>query len=143
MQPIQGGHRPRIRGGKFVLQLGSYKLVPVPIDKGRIDIFTFSYCTGNSGLSAISRHLQLSGSLDGDSWIFAGPFRLHGKEADTHTTYWTNLLTRHRDGKNTLMATAYRFTIEFDSHSIELNVCSIQSLARNRVAIRLVTSTRR
>ncbi len=75
-------------------------------------------------------------------WVFDGATSLSDQAGDAHATYWGNLLDRHRDGKNALMAQSYQFTIEFLSDTLELNEESINRLARNRVAIRLIPPER-
>ncbi len=86
--------------------------------------------------AAIANYLQLKGKLVNDCWIFDGAARLSDQAGDAHATYWVNLLDRHRDGKNALMAHSHQFTVEFFSDMLDLNENSIDGLARNRVAIR-------
>ncbi len=89
--------------------------------------------------AAIAKHLQLKGNLVNGSWVFDCGTRLSDQAGDSHATYWVNLLDRHRDGKNELMAQSHQFTIEFMSDTVALDEISIEGLTRNRVALRFIS----
>lgn len=89
--------------------------------------------------AAIAKRLQLKGNLVDGSWVFDCATRLSDQTGDAHATYCVNLLDRHRDGKNELIAQSHRFTIEFMSDTVELDEISTDRLARKRVALRFIS----
>ena len=67
--------------------------------------------------------------------------RLAKRDGDAHAQYWMNILDRHKEGKNALLANGYQLILEFSNGILELSPESVGGLARQRIAIHYTGNT--
>ena len=89
----------------------------------------------------VSQQLQLRGSIQNGKWIFPAAERLAKRDGDAHAQYWMNILDRHKEGKNALLANGYHLILEFSNGILELSPESVGGLARQRIAIHYTGNT--